>query len=95
MFLLSVNIYNTELQTESYVKLSFQKDHRRILSMFRCGNLPLPIETVRFVRPKLPVEHCEDIVEYDYHFYDAIRQNMFHKAQLCNRDLILNNSSKK
>ena len=88
MFLLSVNIYNTELQTESYVKLSFQKDHRRILSMFRCGNLPLPIETVRFVRPK-------DIVEYDYHFYDAIRQNMFHKAQLCNRDLILYNSSKK
>ena len=66
-------LYKTELQPESYVQLSLQRDHRRILSMFRCGNLPLHIETGRFARPKLPVEqrtcfHCEDTVEHELHF---------------------------
>ena len=99
--------YNkTELQIESYVKLSLHRDHRRILSMLRCGDLPLHIETGRFARPKLPVEqrtcfHCEDTIEHELHFlidcpfYDDIRRKMFHKAQLCNRDFILYNSSEK
>ena len=78
-------LYKTEFQIESYVKLSLQRDHRRILSMFRCGNLPLHIETVRFAR--LPVEqrtcfHCEDTVEHELYFlidcpfYDDIRRNV-------------------
>ena len=99
-------LYKTELQIESYVKLSLHRNHRRILSMFRCGNLPLHIETGRFARPKLPVEqrtcfHSEDTVEHELHFlidcpfYDDIRQKMFRKAQLCNRDFILYNWSEK
>ena len=90
-------LYKTQLQTESYVKLSLQRDHRRILSMFRCGKLPLHIETGHFARPKLLVEqrtyfHCQDTVEHELHFlidclfYDDIRRKMFHKAQICNRD---------
>ena len=85
--------YETELQIESYVKLSLHRDHRRILSMFRCGNLPLHMETGRFARPKFPAEqrtcfHCEDTVEHDLHFlidcpfYDDIRRQMSNKAQL-------------
>ena len=44
-------LYKTESQIESYVKLSLHRDHRRILSMFRCGNLPLHIENGRFGHP--------------------------------------------
>ena len=44
-------LYKHELQLESYVKIPLQRDHRRILAMFRCGNLPLHIETGRFARP--------------------------------------------
>ena len=71
--------------------------------MFRCGNLPLHIETGRYARPKLPVEqrtcfHCVETVEDELHFlidrpfYDDIRRKMFHKAQLCNRDFVLYDS---
>ena len=74
--------------------------------MLRCGNLPLHIETGRFARPKLPVEqrtcfHCIDSVEDELHFlidcpfYDDTRRKMFHKAQLCNRDFVLYDSTEK
>ena len=67
--------------------------------MFRCGILPLHIETGRFARPKLPVEqrtcfHCTDSVEDELHFlidcpfYDGMRCKIIHKAQQCNRDFI-------
>ena len=41
-------LYKSDLETELYVKLAIQRDHRRIFAMFRCGNLPLNIETGRF-----------------------------------------------
>ena len=99
-------LYKTDLETECYVTLSLQRDHRRILAMFRCGNLPLHIETGRYARPKLPVEqrtcfHCIDTIEDELHFlidcpfYDDIRRNLFRKAQLCNRDFILYDSTAK
>ena len=37
-------LYISDLETELYVKLAVQRDHRRILAMFRYGNLPLHIE---------------------------------------------------
>ena len=99
-------LYKTDLETECYVKLSLQRDHRRILAMFRCGNLPLHIETGRYARPKLPVEQrtcfrCIETIEDELHFlidcpfYDEIRRNLFRKAQLCNRDFILYDSTAK
>ena len=94
-------LYRSVLETELlvYVNIALQRDHRRILAMFRCGNLPLHIETVRFARPKLSIEqrtcfHCIDSVEDELHclidcpFYDDMRRKIFHKAQLCNRDSI-------
>ena len=98
--------YKSDLETELYVKLAIQRDHCRILAIFRCGNLPLHIETGRFARPKLNVEqrtcfHCIDSVENELHFlidcpfYDDMRRKLFHKAQLCNRDFILYDSTGK
>ena len=46
-------LYKSDLQTETYVKLPLQRDHCRILAMFRCGNLPLHIEIGRFANPKI------------------------------------------
>ena len=60
--------YKANLETELYIKLAIKRDHRRILAMFRCGNLPLHVETGRFARPKLPVEHCINSVEDELHF---------------------------
>lgn len=99
-------LYKTEIQTESYVKLPISRDHRRILAMFRCGNLPLHIETGRFARPKTPVEqrtcfHCIDSVEHELHFlidcpfYDDIRRKLFQKANRCNSDFYSYNSVEK
>ena len=81
-------LYKSDLETELYVRLAIQRDHRRILAMFRYGNLPLHIETGRFARPKLPLEqmtcfHYIDSVEDELHFlidcpfYDDMRRKIF------------------
>ena len=74
--------------------------------MFRCGNLPLHIETGRFANPKIPVEqrtcfHCPQSDENELHFlnecpfYDDLRRKMLHKAQLCNTDFVAYNTTEK
>lgn len=99
-------LYKQDIQLESYVKLPLHRDHRRILAMFRCGNLPLHIETGRFARPIIPLKqrtcfHCVNSVEDEVHFfiecpfYDDIRRKLFHRAQLCNRDFATFNSTEK
>ena len=96
----------SDLQTETYVELPLQRDHRRILAMFRCGNLPLHIETGRFANPKIPVEqrtcfHCPQSVENELHFliecpfYDNLRRKMLHKAQFCNTDFVAYSTTEK
>ena len=78
-------LYKSDLQTETYVKLPLRRDHRRILAMFRCGNLPLHTKTGRFANPKIPVEqrtcfHCPQNIENELHFliecpfYDDLRR---------------------
>ena len=104
--LMTYRLCKSDLETELYVKLAIQRDHLPIFAMFRCGNLPLNIETGRFAWPKLPMEqrtcfHCIDPVEDELHFltdcpfYDDMRRKMFHKAKLCNRDFILYDSTEK
>ena len=41
---------------ESYVKLNMSRDQHRILSKFRSCNLPLAIETDRFIKPETPLK---------------------------------------
>ena len=99
-------LYKSDIQTETYVKIPLQRDHRHILSMFRCGNLPLHIETGRFAKPKTPIDqrtcfHCPNSVENEIHFliecpyYDDVRRKMLHKAQLCNSDFELKSPTDK
>ena len=50
-------------QTEYYLKCIANRGHRAVLSQFRCGILPLAIETGRFMN--IPLEYrlcnfCED-----------------------------------
>ena len=47
--------YKTVLKTESYVKQTMSRGHRRVLAKFRSCNLPLAIETGRYTRPKTPI----------------------------------------
>ena len=44
--------FKTTYETENYVKLNLQRKERSVLAQFRCGVLPLRIESGRFVAEK-------------------------------------------
>ena len=48
--------FKSRLVTEDYVKLNIPRHERRILSMLRCGTLPLHVETGRWCRPVKPLD---------------------------------------
>ena len=48
--------FKSRLVTEDYVKLIIPRHERRILSMLRCGTLPLHVETGRWCRPVKPLD---------------------------------------
>ena len=85
--------YKTEYKTEPYVLLNMSRDQRRVLSKFRCCNLPLAIETGRFTKPKTPLTdrlciYCDShLVEDEMHllidceFYSDIRFDLLNSAQ--------------
>lgn len=91
-------LYKTELQTEVYVKLKMDRSHRRILSKFRSGSLPLNIETGRYSKPKVPLNEricklcSKNVLEDEMHFllvcefYSDLRRALLLKAQSCNTD---------
>ena len=91
-------IYKTGLFTEDYVKVGMNKNHRRVLSRFRSGCLPLHIETGRYAKPKVPLNErickfcTEGNVEDEMHFllhcefYSDIRRQLLLKANLINTD---------
>ena len=47
--------YKTVLKTESYVKQTMSRGHRRVLAKFLSCTLPLAIEIGRYTRPKTPI----------------------------------------
>lgn len=47
-------LFKQDSQLESFVKLPLQRDHHRILALFRCGNLPLHFETGSLAGHKTP-----------------------------------------
>ena len=79
-------------KTEGYVKISMNRDQRKVIAKFRSGTLPLAIETGRYARPKTPLndricKYCsmhtlEDETHFllDCPFYDDIRYNLFNVA---------------
>ena len=68
-------LYNNRITTCHYVKCVRNRGHRRILSKFRSGSLPLAVETGRYARPKIPLEdrkckYCKsNCVEDETHFF--------------------------
>ncbi len=81
--------YKMEMETEEYVKYCLNRKRRSIISQFRIGILPLPIETGRFRNVKEDVRKCcvcnnEEI------------ENEFHVLCVCNaynefRNVLYNN----
>ena len=67
-------IFKDRLETSSYIKLVQDRECRRILSNFRCGSLPLAVETGRFTKPYTNLHdrkciYCKlDKVEDEKHF---------------------------
>ena len=60
------------LNVSSYVKNVFNRQHRRILSNFRSGCLPLAVETGRYTRPKIPLNERKCIFCNNNSFEDEI-----------------------
>ena len=48
--------FKSRFITEDYVKLNIPRHELRILSMLRCGTLPLHVETGRWCRPVKPLD---------------------------------------
>jgi hypothetical protein len=80
-------LYKTEFGCEEYVKLNLRKYERSLLSQFRCGILPLRVETGRYIGEPVETRLCKfcnlNTVEDEKHFllscklYDVIRQNVY------------------
>ena len=89
-------LYKNVLETSSYLKNVNDRQHRRILSNFRNGSLPLAIETGRYTKPKTLLndrkcKYCTvDCVEDEKHFlmhcefYSDLRYDLFMKASAIN-----------
>ena len=66
--------YKNCLTVSSYVKNVSNRQHRRVLSNFRSGCLPLAIETGRWTKPKTPLNErkcnfCnQNAIENETHF---------------------------
>ena len=66
--------FKSYLQASSYVKSVKFRDYRRTLSNFRCGSLPLAIETGRYTKPVTPLnericQFCDgNTIETEQHF---------------------------
>ena len=65
--------FKTAYQTEEYIKLNLNRSERSILAQFRCGVLPLRIETGRFVGEKPEERLCTfcglRVPEDETHFF--------------------------
>ena len=66
-------MYKNEYLTELYVECVINRGHRSALAKFRCGILPLSVETGRFNAIPLEFRLCvfcvDNVVENEYHFF--------------------------
>ena len=88
--------YKNIFKLETYVTLNMSRKQRKILAKFRCGNLPLAIESGTYTKPKTPLNerlciYCtNNVIEDETHFlikcdfYDDIRSNLFTEAAQLN-----------
>ena len=88
--------FKDNLGTSHYVRTVKFRDQRRVLSNFRCGALPLAIETGRYTKPPTQLhdrlcQFCDaNEVESEIHFliecnfYSDIRESFFDRVSLVN-----------
>ena len=79
--------FKTNFELEHYVKLNLTKHERSVLAQFRCGLLPIRIETGRYIGEPVENRLCRfcnsQNVESELHFlinctfYNDIRQTVF------------------
>ena len=79
--------FKDTLEVEKYVTLNFSKHERSTMAQFRCGILPLRIETGRYVNEPLDERLCTMCdagqIESEIHFlldcklYDEIRRDIY------------------
>ena len=83
-------MFKSNYDTECYVKLVLNRGHRAALAQFRCGILPLSIETGRFQNIPLEYRLCnfcdQNVIEDETHFllyctaYQELRNVLLLKA---------------
>ena len=54
--------FKTAYHTEEYIKLNLNRSERYIIAQFRCGVLPLRIETGRFVGEKPEEDYAPFVI---------------------------------
>ena len=85
--------FKQTLETEPYIKSFMNRKHRSYLSQYRCGILPLEIETGRWINKPLENRICqlcnngciedEKHIIFECSFYENIRRTFLSKAQVC------------
>ena len=81
--------YKKDLRPETYVTCYIPRHYRNVLAKFRCGSLPLHIETGRFNNTPLNERTCpfDDCIEDEQHFlidcsfYDDLRHELINHMQ--------------
>ena len=88
----SYRLYKETVQVEQYIQCQIPRNVRRTMTLFRCGALPLSVETGRYAKPQIPLENrlctfCDmNVIEDEKHFlidcplYSDIRFELFQKA---------------
>jgi hypothetical protein len=84
------NLFKSEYGTENYLKCTFNRGKKAVVSQFRCGVLPLKVETGRYLNIPLHFRICElcndNEVEDEFHFltrcalYSLKRTILYSKA---------------
>ena len=89
-------LFKNNLEVETYLQINIPKMYRRILSMLRCGSLPLEVETGRYNKTPLNERICKlcntNTIENEMHFtlncplYDDVRDPLMEKVITLNPD---------
>lgn len=94
--------FKSDFNLEKYVTMDIPKPHRSILAQFRCGVLPIRIETGRFrgeeVNDRLCIICSVEAIEDEFHFllhctsYSKLRTEFFTSIGFNNRSLNMSDS---
>lgn len=84
--------FKQNVQLEPYVTMNITKQERSLMAQFRCGILPLRVETGRYRNEPLPERCCvlceNRLIEDEKHFifncklYENNRNSFFHSVNL-------------